>query len=121
MTLQVASFIVGKQFGPTSVVLKLDLNLYLWMMSRFKNGFTCCTLSAIFPPDDVVSAYENVLLPITFNMTQEGGDWEEGEDQFGVLIDYLNRTWIGRKLGSRTNREESLCLQSNSGIRYLDI
>ena len=90
-------------------------------MSRFKNGFTCCTLSAIFPPDDVVSAYENVLLPITFNMTQEGGDWEEGEDQFGVLIDYLNRTWIGRKLGSRTNREESLCLQSNSGIRYLDI
>ena len=49
------------------------------------------------PPDDVVSAYENVLLPIILNMTQEGGDWEGGEDQFGVLIDYLDRTWIGRK------------------------
>ena len=48
LTLQVASFIVGKQFGPTLVVLKLDLNLYLWMMSRFNNRFTCCTLSAMF-------------------------------------------------------------------------
>jgi len=49
------------------------------------------------PPEDLVQAYENVLLPIIFNKTQEGEDWEEGEEQFSALIEYLDRTWIGRK------------------------
>ena len=48
------------------------------------------------PPAEVVRLYEEQLLPLIEKKTDQGRDWEDGEEDFVKLLTYLESTWIGR-------------------------
>ena len=57
----------------------------------------------MFPVDDVVQAWEELVLPSCPDPEEE---WDGDEDDLEELIDYLSKTWIGpmnERTGTRRN------------------
>ena len=58
---------------------------------------------SMFPVDDVVQAWEELVLPSCPDPEEE---WDGDEDDLEELIDYLSKTWIGpmnERTGTRRN------------------